>query len=294
MRACPYLCVSVLFLPLAGCDFRPEAGKGADIRDKSERIRAIWREQAEALAADNAAVAARANEKTDASDPNWGTIRGQVVYGGNQLPAPVPLKVDKDLQCCMPDGKPVFSQKWVVNPQNKGVRWIVVFLRPAEGQKLEIHPSLEKPKDPEIVLDQPNCVFTPHVLVMRKGQKLTAKNPDQVPHNVLITGINFSDNKNLPVGQSYTWDSLQADYRPSKLGCGQHPWMEGYLWVLAHPYFTVTDEDGKFEIKLAPTGTQNVVIWHETGLVTERAGKPVEVKAGQVADLGKIEIKPKN
>ncbi len=231
-----------------------------------------------------------------AADSNWGTIKGQVVFAGAQLPKPEILKIDKDQECCMPEGKPVFKQTWVVNPQNKGVRWVVVYLKPAPGQKLAVHPSLEKPKEDEVFIDQPNCVFTPHVLVMRKGQKLTAKNPDKVPHNVVIFGIGFNDNKNLPVGQSYTWDKgvIPADYKPMAVNCGQHPWMGGYLYVLEHPYFAVTDADGKFEIKLAPTGTQNVVVWHETGLVTDRAGKPVEVKGGEVTDLGKIEIKPKN
>ena len=100
----------------------------------------------------------------------------------------------------------------------------------------------------------------------------------------------------LPVGKDYTWekDIIPADYRPLKVSCGQHPWMSGYMYVLEHPYFAVTDEEGKFEIKLAPTGARNLVIWHETGLVTDRMGKPIEVKAGQVTDAGKFEVKPKN
>jgi len=278
MRAC--LSLSILVVPfLSGCD----CCCGVPAPTSQASVEAVQAAPAETL-------------EKEAGDSNWGTIRGQVVYAGAQLPRAETLKIDKDQQCCMPNGIPVLSQTWTVNPQNKGVRWVVVYLKPAPGEKVPVHPSLEKPKEEEVVIDQPNCLFTPHVLVMRKGQKLTAKNPDPVQHNVLITGLKFQDNKNLPVGQNYTWekDVIPDDYRPMKVSCGQHPWMGGYLYVLEHPYFAVTDADGKFEIQLAPTATQNVVVWHETGLVTAREGKPVEVKGGQVTDLGKIEIKPKN
>jgi hypothetical protein len=39
--------------------------------------------------------------------------------------------------------------------------------------------------------------------------------------------------------------------------------MNGYLAGFDHPYFAVTDAEGKFEISGVPPGTYNLVAWHE-------------------------------
>ena len=39
-----------------------------------------------------------------------------------------------------------------------------------------------------------------------------------------------------------------------QLACNIHGWMKAYVRVFDHPYYAVTDEDGKFEIKLARVG----------------------------------------
>ena len=36
--------------------------------------------------------------------------------------------------------------------------------------------------------------------------------------------------------------------------CDVHGWMNAYVGVLDHPYFAVTDKDGKFELKDAAAG----------------------------------------
>ena len=45
--------------------------------------------------------------------------------------------------------------------------------------------------------------------------------------------------------------------------CDVHGWMNAYVGVLDHPYFAVTDEDGKFELKTLPPGTYTIEAWHE-------------------------------
>jgi hypothetical protein len=52
--------------------------------------------------------------------------------------------------------------------------------------------------------------------------------------------------------------------------------------VFDHPYFAITDQDGKFEIKDAPVGKWRIVYWHELGFHKGREGIlgfPIEVKA---------------
>ena len=66
--------------------------------------------------------------------------------------------------------------------------------------------------------------------------------------------------------------------------------------VFDHPFFATTDKDGSFEIKGVPAGTQNLVLWQETvGYATPGAGRgmPVEVKAGEVTDVGEVKLVPK-
>jgi hypothetical protein len=224
----------------------------------------------------------------------WGTLRGRIVYAGDKLPEKVEFKVDKDTEHCLAKG-PLSSEKWVVHPENRGVRWAVVFLRPAKGESLPIHDSLKEPSAKEAILDQPHCTFAPHVLALREGQKLVAKNPDPIPHNVVISGLTNSHNVQVPIGGSHTF-TLLNETRPLKLSCGAHSWMQGYAWVFEHPYYAVTDADGRFEIKLVPAGAQTVVIWHEeAGYAPSPKGQVIEIKPDPgVTDLGEILVKPQS
>jgi hypothetical protein len=45
--------------------------------------------------------------------------------------------------------------------------------------------------------------------------------------------------------------------------CDVHNWMHAYVGVLDHPYFGVTRDGGKFELKNLPAGTYTVEAWHE-------------------------------
>jgi plastocyanin len=244
------------------------------------------------LAATAAAPAGTGPFKAGAkADNGWGTLRGQIVFGGDKLPELKPLNVDKDQDHCLSKG-PVQNESWVVNPGNKGVRWVVVFLRAEQGQTLPIHESLKEVKQKEVVLDQPACRFEPHVVALREGQVLVAKNPAPVAHNVVINGLNNSHNVQLAPGKSHNF-TLTLERNALAIQCGIHPWMRGYAWTFDHPYYAVTDADGKFEIKLAPAGKQNLVIWHEaTGYLEGKKGRAVDVKPGDATDLGKITIKP--
>ena len=45
--------------------------------------------------------------------------------------------------------------------------------------------------------------------------------------------------------------------------CNVHPWMKGYIAVFKHPYFSVTDMSGSFELKGLPPGTYTISAWQE-------------------------------
>src|SRR6516225_474795 len=141
------------------------------------------------------------------ADPpqQWGTVKGQVVWGGGELPPRKDVKVEKDQEHCLSKG-PIPDESWVVNSQNKGVRWAFVWLAPEPGQpKLSIHPDLKTIKQGEVVIDQPCCRFEPHALALREGQELVFKNSAPIAHNVNWTGVlkNPGSNQILPAGQSF-------------------------------------------------------------------------------------------
>jgi hypothetical protein len=235
-----------------------------------------------------------------ADDKDWGTIKGRIVWGGDKVPEPSELKVDKDQMHCLEKGK-LFNEEWVVDKDSKGVKWVFVWLSPEPGsdKKLPINPALKEIKNKEVEIDQPCCQFIPHALAMREGQTLVAKNSSPVGHNVNYTGHPLRNpGKNVAVGAkgALQIEGLKADDKfPVSVACNIHGWMKAYVRVFDHPYFAVTDKDGNFEIKGAPAGDWRLKVWHETGWrggASGRDGEKVTVKGGGTTDLGKLDMKP--
>jgi hypothetical protein len=228
----------------------------------------------------------------------WGEVTGQVVYGGDSIPELKKLEVTKDQEHCLGMG-PILSEEWVVNPKNKGVRWVFVWLGPADPKskvKLPIHPDLKDLKDKSVILDQPTCQFIPHALALREGQVLVTMNSAKIAHNVHWTGFptkNPGGNVIVPPGGKHEVTDLRADTRPIKVVCDIHGWMNANLRVYDHPYFALTDANGNFTIPKAPVGDYRITVWHEGAGWGPggRDGKPITIAAGKATDAGKIEIK---
>ena len=45
--------------------------------------------------------------------------------------------------------------------------------------------------------------------------------------------------------------------------CDLHPWMQGWLGVVDHPYFGVSGADGRVTLRNVPPGDYVVGVWHE-------------------------------
>ncbi|MCC6416735.1 MAG: hypothetical protein IT429_00630 [Gemmataceae bacterium] len=229
-------------------------------------------------------------------DKGWGTIKGKIIWGGADIPKRQPVKVTADQQHCLAKGN-ILDEDLVVNPKNKGVKWVIVWLVDGEGNAPPIAPALKEIKEKTVSLDQPMCMFMPRTVAIREGQQLEVKNSAPVNHNIQWIGDGINNpggNVTLPPSKSYTIKDLQAQKLPLILRCNIHPWMQGRLAVFAHPYFAVTDDDGNFEIKMAPAGNYRVVAWQEKvgyrGGAKGRTGTPVEIKAGGTTDLGELKI----
>ena len=225
-----------------------------------------------------------------AAAEGWGTIKGQITWGGKKPPPRVKLDVNKDQAHCLSQGD-IYSEEYVVG-KNGGVKNVFVWLIDAENprKKLPIHPSLQAVKDKEVVLDQPCCRFEPHALIVREGQVLLARNSSPVVHNLNWQGgaDNPGDNKVIPANGQFAIENLKASSRPLKVSCNIHTWMTAHVRVFDHPYAALTDAEGRFEIKKAPAGKFNLVMWHEgaTWIGGDKKGKTIDIPAE-----GTVEVK---
>ena len=64
--------------------------------------------------------------------------------------------------------------------------------------------------------------------------------------------------------------------------CDIHSHMNAFILVFSHPFFSLTDTDGRYRIDNVPPGTYSLIAWNE-GVSSEP--KPVTVSEGSEAEL---------
>ena len=224
----------------------------------------------------------------------WGDLEGQFIYKGTP-PTPMKIVPDKDVEFCGKVG--LVREDVVVNKQNGGIANIVVYLFPAAGQKIKIHPDAEKPPAEKLLLDNKKCRFDPHVMGIRAGQTLVIGNSDPFGHNTKAAFFeNAEFNDTIPAGGKIEKVFSKGETAPTAFECSIHnSWMKAYVLVRDNPYFAVTDKDGKFSIKNIPVGEHTFIVWHETGYLVDVTvdGKPTKWQIGTRAKgRVKVNIKP--
>lgn len=256
--------------------------------------------------------------KTAIEAKEWTTLKGKVVYDGDVPKDDGALKKQmddhKDKAVCCAEGADTGALAWRVNPENKGIANVVVWVRPPDGKFFKPGtPNEEVWKKKDATVDQPNCAFEPHVQAAfvsyfdgkenkLSGQKVKIVNGAPVAHNTKWSG----DTLRNPGGDETLQSKQEKDITPKlkpdgkvpiTMQCNIHQWMNGYLWPLDTPYYAVTDKNGEFEIKDLPAGTDvNVVMWYE-GLPPPRflpggsQGNKVALKAEPANVLPEIKIK---
>ena len=115
-----------------------------------------------------------------------------------------------------------------------------------------------------VKLDQQGCRYMPHVLGARVGQPIEISNSDETMHNVhAVPDVNREFNfAQFKKGQSdvrtFTTPEVMVPFK-----CDVHGWMNAYVGIVEHPYFAVSSDGGKFELKGLPPGTYTIEAWHE-------------------------------
>jgi hypothetical protein len=241
---------------------------------------------------------------TDQVPAQWGNLKGSIVWGGKNVPARKTISVrgNGDAAHCLQanpsaDGAQgtILDEALLINPKSKGINNVFVYLLVEPDAKIPIHPDLKNfPK--QVVVDQPACMFWPRAIALREGQILVIKNSAPVAHNFRWIGDGLRNQGGSVVinaGMEHQIKDLAAQRLPLPVECNIHGWMKGRIGVFAHPYFALTDEEGAFEIKNAPVGHFQLMIYHEEigyrlGLKGKN-GEPVVINGGD-NNLGNLEM----
>jgi plastocyanin len=151
----------------------------------------------------------------------------------------------------------------------------VVYLESAPRRAFEVDDA------GHVAMDQRNETFVPHLLAVMTGTTVDFPNSDKFYHNV----FSLSKTARFDLGRYAAGHSKSIRFdRPGivRVFCDIHSHMSAFILVFGHPYFAITDAQGRYHIDNVPPGSYGVVAWNE-GNPTDP--KPVLVPDGGVAEL---------
>jgi hypothetical protein len=272
-----------------------------------------------------------------------GTIKGKVVLKGSKpdidkMTADLQdrIKQKDDKEYCLAGRESEKSQQRYRLGTNGNVGNVFVWVTPPDSNSFFefSKDDIAKLKLLPVDVGQPRCAFEPHAALafteyrepppgnprkfLPTGQNFTVVNNATISHNTKSDGTT----KNPPVNQLLPGMKdgaivgkmalpLKADTSYLRIECSIHPWMDGYIWSLDHPYADVTLSDtnpkdpkgtavnkwvkaddpafGTYEIKNVPAGKLKIVAWHEEALFLTpdkklTGGYEIEVKPGETVE----------
>src|SRR3989454_9324594 len=184
-----------------------------------------------------------------------GTIVGTVKWSG-PLPRLATYPITKDPAICDPEShKTRDLERLIVGPQG-GVANTVVFLKNISSGK-----AINLP-EPKRFLDQKHCRYEPHILLVAQDAELQIKSSDPVLHTVHMDGA-ATYNLPFPFTNQIVSRTMPTAGLANVRCNGGHAWMNAEILVVPHPYYTVTDESGRFQLTEVPPGQYEIVAWHE-------------------------------
>jgi plastocyanin len=195
-----------------------------------------------------------------------GDVAGTVKLSAEAPPAKV-LHLTADHAVC--GSEPRLSEALRLSPSG-GVKNAVVFIA---------HERMEGWRSPmTFQIDQRQCAFVPRVLIVPPGATVEVLNSDGILHNFHTLG---RLNPSLNLAQPRRAKPLRVTFEhpeivPVKCDLHGEGFMQAWIIVASHPYYALTDEDGRFRIPDVPAGPHTLEVWHEL-LGTKRV--PVTVGA---------------
>lgn len=193
---------------------------------------------------------------TRVDESQAGNISGKVVLegapGANEA-----IKMNAD-PVCMREAKGTQTQEFYLVGDGGTLQNVFVYVKDGLGNR-----TFNTPTE-TVKLDQQGCRYRPHVFGIMVGQPLEIINSDPTLHNIHALPKNNTEfNTAQPIQNMKTNHSFTAKEVMVPFKCDVHGWMNAYVGVLDHPYFAVTGNDGKFDLKTLPAGTYTIEAWHE-------------------------------
>jgi hypothetical protein len=187
-----------------------------------------------------------------------------------------------------------------VDPETRGLAQAVVFLREVDPMRARPWPHgpvrIEHERRELLAYQDEQCTRTGFV---RRGSAIEVVNGDTDFHCLRGRGAAFFALP-LPDRGVVSRHCLDQAGVVSLSSAAGFYWMSAHLFVADHPYFTRTDEEGRFVLEQVPAGTYELVCWlpswvslgherdPETGLVSRLVLAPpveqsqqVQVEAGR-------------
>ena len=186
-----------------------------------------------------------------------GTLTGTIVVDGTVAPSDI-IRLDGDPKCLALAAGEERRAEYVVIGSGNTLQNAFVYVK--DGLPAAMYPVPAQPA----VLDQQKCRYVPRVLGVQVGQQLTIRNSDPLLHNVRAEAVvNQPFDIGTPAQQMEVPKTFATREVMVPVKCNVHPWMNGYIGVLEHPFFAVTDANGRFSIPALPAGTYTIEVWHE-------------------------------
>jgi plastocyanin len=191
------------------------------------------------------------------------TITGKVSFEGEK-PKPRQIRMDAEASCAALHKEPVYGEELVVN--DGALQYVFVYVKDGLGDKTFATPT------EQVTLDQKGCIYKPHMIGLQAGQTLKILNSDPTTHNIHPLPANNREwNTSMSPGGTPLERTFPREEVMIPVKCNVHPWMKSYIGVLKHPFFAVSGNDGKFEIKGLPPGDYTIEAWHERlGATTQK------------------------
>ncbi len=182
-----------------------------------------------------------------------GSISGTISLSGD-IPNLPKRTINKDPKVCGTAARG--SEQLTVSAAGGLKNAFVIVEEVKQGKAIPV--ALQTPQ-----IDQKDCEYTPHVLVVPASAELAIRNSDPILHN-----IHFYQNDESLFNIAQPAQNQVDKHKLEKAGmiyaeCDVHGWMQGHVAVVNNPYFATTGADGKFSITDLPAGAYKVKVWHE-------------------------------
>ena len=156
----------------------------------------------------------------------------------------------------------------------RGIEGAVVFLRNvdlARARPWDLPEVKVELRDAQIAVIQGNR--TARTGFVRRGGTVTMQSVDPECHVLRVRGAAFYalpfPEPNQPLER--TFDSCGRVELSSAAG---FYWQAADLFVCDHPYYTLTEADGRFRFTSVPAGQYDLVVWHPNWVVTRSERNP--------------------